>query len=1027
MKIKRRTFLASSSGTLFGLLGLDLRPVAAYAAEAAVERGTMTSTICPYCAVGCGAIVASTNGKVLHVEGDPDHPINGGSLCTKGSAMVQVANNPRRLVKVKYRAPGATDWEEKDWDWAVRRIAGNIKQARDATFQTTDQEGRTVNRTEAIACLGGAALNNEECYAFGKLARALGIVYLEHQARVCHSSTVAGLAASFGRGAMTNHFNDVANADCVMIIGSNAAENHPVAMKWVAKAQEKGAKLISVDPRFTRTSAVADLYAPLRAGTDIAFMGGLIRHAIEQGLVHKDYLVAHTNAGFLVDPAFKFDAGRFGPIQDGKYTREHWGFQRDEGGRVKIDPSLEDPNCVFQVLKRHFARYTPEIVSRICGTPAEKLRQVAETFLSTSGPDRAGTILYAMGATQHTHGTQNVRSYAILQLLLGNIGVPGGGINALRGQSNVQGSTDHGLLFDLLPGYLKCPSADHASLAEYVEASTPASADPQSANWWRNASKYAVSLLKAWWGAHATRDNQFAYDWLPKHDGDRSYIALFEAMHQGRVRGLVVWGQNPAVSGPDVGREREALEKLDWLVAVDLWETETATFWKRPGAKPEGIQTEVFLLPAAASMEKEGSVTNSGRWAQWRRKAVDPPGDAQSDLRILDRLAKELKRLYSEGGVFPDPIVHLTWDYDEVDGPDPHRVAREINGQFLADVELAEIGKQFKRGDPVPSFVLLSDDGSTASGNWLYCGSYTASGNKMARRSANAEKVTGAFCRNGPSGASHKRCLSPFSLHANWAWSWPANRRVLYNRAACDAAGRPWAQGKSVVAYDWTRGRWVGDVPDGPWPPPTRPDATPHPEGKHAFIMLPDGRACLFAPSLADGPLPEHWEPLESPVANLLSPQQINPVVKVGRADDLGDPSLYPIVATTCRVTEHWLSGPMSRNLPWLVELVPDAFVEISQELAEKKGIANGDRVAIRSARGRITVYALVTGRLKPLDVDGKKVDQVAVVWHFGYEGLATGQSANLLTPSVGDADAMIPEYKAFLCDLEKEPDERDS
>ncbi len=999
-EMKRRTFLAASSGSLFGLLGLDLSAAAARADAAVVRRDGMTTTICPYCAVGCGAIVVSSAGKVVRVEGDPDHPINCGSLCAKGTATVQVANNPRRLTKVKYRPPGAADWEERDWDWAARQIAQRIHRTRNDTFAAADAQGRTVNRTEAIACLGGAALNNEECYALGKLARALGVVYLEHQARVCHSSTVAGLGATFGRGAMTNHWNDLANADCVMIIGSNAAENHPMAMKWIGKAQDRGAVVISVDPRFTRTSAVADIYAPLRAGTDVAFIGGLIHHALEHEFVHRDYLAAHTDAGFLVDPAFTFEDGRFGPVHEGKYTREHWRYQRDEHGRVKIDSSLEDPNCVFQLLKRHFGRYTPETVSRVCGTPPEKLRQVADAFLSTYRPDRAGTILYAMGATQHSHGTQNIRSYAILQLLLGNVGMAGGGINALRGESNVQGSTDHGLLFDLLPGYLKCPSADQASLADYLRASTPAAADPQSANWWQHYASYAVSLLKAWWGPHATAANQFAYHHLPKCDGDHSHVAMFEAMHEGRIRGLLVFGQNPAVSGPHAGRGREALEKLDWLVAVDLWETETASFWKRPGAKPEEIRTEVFLLPAAASMEKEGSLTNSGRWSQWRRAAVDPPGDARSDLWILDRLVKELKSLYGRGGVFPDPIVNLTWDYG--DRPDPHRVAREINGQFLAEVEMARIGRRFRQGDLVPSFTLLRDDGSTSSGNWLYCGSYTASGNKMARRGI-----------SGPDG-------DPLGLHAAWAWSWPANRRVLYNRAGCDRRGRPWAENRPVVAYDWSRGRWIGDVPDGPWPPPEKPDGTPHPHGKHAFIMLPEGRACLFAPSLAGGPLPEHYEPWESPVANALSPQQISPIVKAWQPGDPGTSAEYPIAATTCRVSEHWLSGAMSRNLPWLVELVPNAFVEISRQLARQKGIANGDRVTIRSARGQVTMYALVTGRLRPLDVDGKKVEQVAIVWHFGYEGLATGESANLLTPLVGDADAMIPEYKAFLCDVAK-------
>ena len=1003
MNIRRRTFLATSSTSLLGFLGLNLSQSVARADRTAVRRGRMTSTICPYCAVGCGVLITVSGGKVVNVEGDPDHPINGGSLCSKGAAVAQLVHNPRRLTKVKYRPAGGTEWQEKDWDWAVRRIAEKIKSTRDATFQTTDREGRTVNRTPAIGSLGGAAMNNEECYALVKLARALGIVYLEHQARICHSATVSGLAASFGRGAMTNHWIDLANASAIMIIGSNAAENHPLAMKWIGKAQRKGAKLISIDPRFTRTSATADIYAPLRAGTDIAFVGGLIHYALERNLIHRDYLVTHTDAPLLIDPAFRFEAGRFGPLLDGRYAKTDWGFQRDEDGNIKQDPSLKDPNCVFQQLKRHYGRYTLEAVSEICGTPVEKLRLVADTFLDTCRPDRAGTILYSMGTTQHTHGTQNVRSLAILQLLLGNVGVAGGGINALRGHSNVQGSTDHGLLFDQLPGYLKCPTAEEESLKDYIKASTPVSADPQSANWWQNHAKYAVSLLKAWWGEHATESNDFAYDHLPKRDGDCSYLAMFEAMGRNEIRGMLVFGQNPAVSGPDVGREREALGNLDWLVVADLWETETAAFWKRPGVDPKQVATEVFLLPAAASLEKEGSITNSGRWAQWRTAAVDPPGDAQSDLWILDRLAKQLGRLYAGGGIFSDPIVKLAWDCGRGDRVDPHVVAREINGRFLTDVQNAETGTRFQRGDPVPSFSLLADDGSTSSGNWLYTGSYTAPGNQMARRQvADARK-------------------DPLGLNSGWAWSWPANRRILYNRAACDARGRPWADREPAVAYDWNRAEWIGDVPDGGWPPPETPDGQPHPDGKHAFIMMAEGRASLFAPSLADGPLPEHYEPLESPLVNPLSAQQVNPVVSApGCAGLIGTSDEYPIVGTTCRVSEHWLSGSMSRNLPWLVELTPNAFAEISRRLAEQKGIANGDQITIRSARGEITVYALVTDRLRPLDVGGKPVEQVAIVWHFGYQGLATGPSANILTPHAGDAQSKIPEYKAFLCDVKK-------
>jgi len=1001
MKTTRRTFLAASSGLLLSRLGLDLRATAARADDAVVKRVALTTTICPYCAVGCGALVSSSDGKVLGVEGDPDHPINLGSLCSKGSAMFQVANNPRRVTKVKYRAAGSAKWEEKDWDWAIRRIAQLIQSTRDESFQTSDRRGRTVNRTEAIACLGGAALNNEECYLYGKLARALGVVYLEHQARVCHSSTVAALAATFGRGAMTNHFNDVANSDCILIIGSNAAENHPIAFRWVTEAKNRGGKLISVDPRFTRTSAVADLYVPLRAGTDIALIGGLMHFALENGHVHREYLAAHTNAGFLVDPDYGFDAGRFGPMEDGRYTREHWGFQRDGQGRIKQDPTLRDPRCVFQLLRRHYARYTLQAVSATCGTPIDTLRRLAETFTATHRPDRAGTILYAMGTTQHTHGTQNIRSYAILQLLLGNIGIAGGGINALRGESNVQGSTDHGLLFDLLPGYLKAPAAEHVSLEAYLRAFTPRSNEPQSANWWQNYSKYAVSLLKAYWGDHATADNQFAYHYLPKYEGNCSHIAMFEAIRSRTVRGLIVLGQNPAVSSPDVTRAREALDRLDWLVVADLWETETANFWRRPGVDPEKIETEVFLLPAADTMEKTGSVTNSGRWVQWRCAAVDGRGDVRNDLWLIDRLCRELKRRYALGGVFAEPIVRLAWDYG-TPVPDPRRVAREINGRFLVDCMFTEIGRQFRKGAQVPSFTLLKDDGSTAAGNWLYSGSYTSAGNLMARREwSDVEQ-------------------DPQGLHSRWSWAWPANRRVLYNRSGCDQRGRPWSRRKAVVTYDWATGRWIGDVPDGGWPPPNKSDGTLHLDGKQAFIMLPEGRACLFAPSLADGPLPEHYEPLESPVANRFSPQRISPVVKVWVPQSTGTAEEFPIVATTCRVSEHWQAGGMSRNLPWLIELVPNAFVEMSKELAASRGILNGDLVVVRSARGEITVNAVVTGRLKPLAVGDRVIEQVAIIWHFGYAGEATGPSANVLTPLVGDADTMIPEYKAFLCDVRK-------
>ncbi len=799
---------------------------------------------------------------------------------------------------------------------------------------------------------------------------------------------------------MTNHWTDLQNTDVALIIGSNAAENHPVSFRWVRKAMSKGGKLISVDPRFTRTSSQADLYAPLRSGTDIAFIGAMINYALETGRIQKDYVLSHTNASFLVDPNYTFTDGLFGEVRNGGYTREHWRFQTDEAGRIRTDPSLEHPDCVFQHLGRHYSRYDFETVSKVTGTPVSKLREVAKLFTSTHAPDKTATIMYAMGTTQHTHGTQNVRVYSVLQLLMGNVGMAGGGINALRGMPNVQGSTDHALLFHILPGYLRTPVAEDQSLEAYL-AKAPRTADPQSANWWQNYPKYTVSLLKAFFSEKATPENEFAYHYLPKYEGNRSHIAMIEAMAKGEVKGLMVFGQNPAVGGPNANVAHAAMDKLDWLVVSELWETETAAFWKRPGADSTEIMTEVFLLPAAASVEKEGSLTNSGRWGQWRYKAIEPPGDAKSDLWILTQMHRSLKGLYEkEGGAFPGPIVELTWNVGDPSDPDPHEVAKDINGRFLVD--RPDVGAGFNRGDLVPSFGLLQADGSTSAGNWLYTASYTNAGNMMARRQRSRPEE------------------DPVALHPSWAWCWPVNRRVLYNRASCDLTGRPYAPRKAVVEYDWAEGKWKGDVPDGGWPPLHTPTGEFNPAGRRSFIMLSDGQANLFAPGLADGPFPEHYEPLETPQKNLLSRTNLSPAVTVWRPDEIGDPGEYPIIGCTLRISEHFQSGGMTRNMPWLVELVPDNFVEMSRELAATKGIRNGDKVKVKTIRGEIEVYALVTARVKPFELDGRTVHQVCIPYHFGFQGLARGAIANMLTPHVGDANTTIPEYKAFLCNVEK-------
>jgi len=994
MTVTRREFIKLSGLTTAGAFigGTSLitgcKPV-----PDKLRRAQESTTICPYCGVGCGLIVSTRNGKIINVEGDTDHPINKGTLCSKGNALFQVAVNPldRRLKQVKYRKPGATEWEELSWDRAIKMIAQRVKETRDRTF-IEKENAYTVNRASGLVGLGGAALDNEECYMWSKLARILGISYLEHQARICHSSTVAALAGSFGRGAMTNHWIDIKHSDVIMVIGSNAAENHPISFKWVTEAMDKGAKLISVDPRFTRTSSLADIYCPLRPGTDIAFINGIINYALQKGRIHKDYVVEYTNAGYIMNKNFKFNkvAGLFSGYNNGNrsYDKKSWDYDLDDKGVPEIDKELKNPRCVYQLMKKHFGRYTPEKVSSIVGCSKETFLKIAEIYTSTHSPDKAATIMYAMGSTQHTVGVQYIRSYAILQLLLGNIGVAGGGINALRGESNVQGSTDNCILWHILPGYLEIPkTGKDVNLKAYLKNNTPTSNDPMSANWWQHKPKYLISLLKAWYGNAATKENDYCYDYIPKASKPYPHIVVFEDMYAGMHEGAILMGQNPLVGGPNSNKEAQALDKLKWLVCADLWETDTSIFWKRPGANPKNINTEVFLLPMASAVEKEGSITNSGRWAQWRYKAVEPVGESKSDLWLMDKLFKEIKSLYKkdikEGKkvAFPEPILKANWNYtpDGIEEPDVNLVAKEINGF------------DWKSRKQVANFTKLKNDGSTACGNWLYSGSFTEEGNMMARRGT-------------------KDAENGLGMYPEWSWCWPVNRRILYNRASVDRKGQPWNKKEWVVK--WNGSSWKGDIPDGGWAP----------DKKNPFIMNSEGVGKLFSKSLADGPFPEHYEPMESPVKNLMNSQKVNPaaVILPTVVNEFGDESQYPYVATTYRVTEHWQAGAMTRNLPWLIELMPSMFCEISPGLAAAKKIKNGDKVKITSKRGVVDAYALVTPRVQPYNVQGKEIEMVGLIWHFGHGGAATGDRANKLTPHIGDANTMIPEYKAFLVNIAK-------
>ena len=788
---------------------------------------------------------------------------------------------------------------------------------------------------------------------------------------------------------MTNHWIDMVNADVVLIMGGNPAEDHPIAMNWLTRTKERGAYILHVDPRFNRTSSIADVYAKLRSGTDIAFVGGMIKYAIDHDRIQKEYVREYTNASWIVGDGYSFADGLFAGFdpKTNTYDRTRWAFALDAQGQPRRDPTLKHPRCVYRLLAQHFARYDADAVSSITGTPKDVYLRVCDIYTSTFAPDRAGSWLYAMGTAQHSHGTQNIRSYAILQLLLGNIGVAGGGVNAMRGESNVQGSTDQGLNNDILPGYLRVPVEADTDLATYLKRVTPVAANAQSLNWLQNTPKYVVSLLKAWWGEHATRENDFDFAYLPKqgrgYQGKGyAFLALTHAMLAGDIKGLFCFGQNPAVGGANARLIRAALDKLDWMVVADLFEHETASFWKRPGADPSRIDTEVFVLPAASGVEKEGSIVNSGRWAQWRQRAVKPIADCRADLDIVDGLARALKRAYEKDGAFPDPIRNLAWDYVHGHEADPHRVARELNGRFL------DTGKQ------VPGFAQLRDDGSTMSGNWIYCGGYTEEGNLAARRD------TG----DAPNG---------IGLHPNWAWTWPMNRRILYNRASVDRTGQPFNPRKWVIRWNAVAKTWEGDVPDGAMPPGEM----------NPFIMLASGVGQLYAPDLVDGPFPEHYEPVESPVRNPFSKIQFSPCAQIWRDtafDVYGSPEAFPIIATTYRVSEHWQTGAMSRNMPWLVGLVPNAFVEIGTALAAREGIKNGDRVIVSSARGSIEVQALVTERFQPFFVEGRLLDEIGIPWHWGWAGIVPGDIANDLTASVGDPNTQIPESKVFLCNIKR-------
>jgi formate dehydrogenase major subunit len=826
---------------------------------------------------------------------------------------------------------------------------------------------------------------------------------------------------------MTNGWIDIKNADVMLIMGGNPAEAHPCGFKWVIEAKrQRNAKLIVVDPRFTRTASTADLYVPIRAGSDIAFLGGVINYALANQRVNKEYLVNFTNASFVVREGFKLpEDGLYSGFDAATqtYDRSSWNYQEAGGAaatpaalpaNVAFDTTLENPRCVYQLLKQQYSRYTPEMVERITGIPKDQFLRAADLVTSIrkdGSTEKVGTVIYAVGWTQHSFGTQIIRTAAMLQLILGNVGRAGGGVNALRGHSNIQGATDIAGIFDNLPGYLKVPTPADKDFNAWMTRITPKPSKPtgwDSWNYWSNTPKFAVSLLKSMYGPAAQKQNDWAFSYLPKVDREYSWSHIWDDMYRGKLKGIFAFGMNGVAIGPNSQKNIDALKKADWLAVCEIYPDETSDFWRSPAITPEEmktIKTEVYRLPGAGFAEKDGTFVNSARWLQWKWAAVPPPGDAKLDQEILARIFLKVRELYKkEGGAFPDPILNLNWNYTIPENPSLSEVAKELNGRALADVTDPATNQTIKAGQQLPGFAFLRDDGSTDSGNWLWCGSWTEAGALMQRRGTEDPSGLGAY--------------------PNWAWSWPMNRRVMYNRASCDSSGKPWDAKRRQIWWNDAQNRWVGnDVPDFKADSPPKDHMGP-------FIMNPEGVGRIFVPltGMADGPFPEFYEPIESPVANVLHPKQSNnPVVKkyTTDMDKYGTVEQgFTVVCTTYRLTEHY--HYWTKNNPMNVQLVPEMFVEIPVELAGELGIKGGDKVKVSSARATYLAKAMVTRRIRPMTIDGKKVYQIGIPIHQGYRGIQEDagkvprSNANLLSPTVTDPNAYTPEFKGFLVKLEK-------
>ena len=837
---------------------------------------------------------------------------------------------------------------------------------------------------------------------------------------------------------MTNHWRDIKHADVILINGANPAEAHPVGFQWFMKAKLDpkrgigsggGAKIIHVDPRFTRTSAVSDIHARIRTGTDVAFFGGLINYVLEKNLIHHEYVRNYTNASFLVKDGYDFHEGLFAGYDPQKraYDVSMWAYEADAAATAtlekaqaaavakgearpgagiaiaKRDMQLEHPRSVFQLLRKHYARYTPEMVTAVTGIPTEQFLEIAKIVGECGRPDKVMTMVYAVGLTQHTTGGQLIRSAALLQLLLGNMGRPGGGMNAERGHANIQGNTDHAISWEILPGYLRIPAPGQKNLDDYVAQSAPKKFDTNSWNFFgTNYRNFMVSLLKNWYGDAAKPENNFAFDFVPKPATNSSWITIYDQALKKKMQGVILSGMTATSIGPDSNLVMQALANLKWLVVMDALPTTSSEFWRRPGADPKSIQTEVFMVPTTHWIEKDGSFVNSGRWSQWKEQVIPPEGEARHDHWVMAELFQRVKKLYQQqGGKFPDPLMALTMTYKDPRKPELDEIAKEINGYDLTT------------GQRLDTFGKLKDDGTTTAGDWIYTGSYPEAGNLAKRRAGIQDPA-----KNDPTG---------MGFYPGWAWSWPLNRRVMYNRASADLDGKPWDPTRPGIVWDAEQKKWTGDVPDYP--------ATMEPRSPKAwgpFIMNSEGVGRLFSASMLDGPFPEHYEPMESPIPNPLHPNQSESPVAflydkaAGRENRFGTAKDYPYVATSYRLTEH--EHYVTQHVPHLTQLQPYPFVEVPEELAREKGIKSGDRVRVSSKRGKLEVAAIVTRRLGPIEVGGKKVYHIGIPIHWGFVGIAADRDptkganwlANALTPFVGDANSRTPEFKSFLVNIEK-------